>query len=194
VILKLAVAATLVVGQIPAVPAVQPANVDDAQLLRCGNRSGTVWRISGDRYITAHHVSGDLACNLDGRPIRTIMSDESRDFAVLSTARGVGREYEIDCRGFVAGQLYRAVGWAGGSDLLAMPVISTGQTWVGQIGGEPGRLRQFHHLRGGSYPGMSGGPIISREGKVVGIVNAGNSMGTVLSRPLSETALCNGGA
>jgi hypothetical protein len=39
---------------------------------------------------------------------------------------------------------------------------------------------------------MSGGPVLSREGKVVGLVNAGNPE-TLLSRPMSETPLCNGG-
>ena len=188
---RLLVAATLVVGQTPPVPMAPPAaHVDDAQLLRCDNRSGTVWRISGDRYVSAHHVTLDSACTLNGKPIRTIRSDAGLDFAVLSSSRGQGRVYEIDCNGFVPGEVYRAIGWARGTDLLALPVMSTGVSWTGPVG-EEGRLHTFHALRGVAIPGMSGGPVLSRANKVVGIVNA-SGFGMMLSRPLSETPLCSG--
>jgi hypothetical protein len=187
---QMLVAATLVVGQTPVVPAPPRANVDDAQLLVCGNRSGTVWRISGDRYVTASHVSEVSNCSLGGRPIRVIQSDVALDYAVLSSSRGEGREYEIDCGGFVAGEVYRAIGWARGTDLLALPVAATGETWAGQLGNTTGTY-SFHLLRGGAIPGMSGGPVLNRAGKVVGMVNAG-SPSTLLSRPMSETPMCDG--
>lgn len=189
-ITKLAVAAILVVGQTPVIPHIPPASLEDAQLLRCDGRSGTVWRISGDRYITAHHVSLDSACTLGDLPIRTIRSEAGLDFAVLSSNRGAGRVYEIDCRGFQAWETYRAIGWARGTDLVAMPVQSTGQSWTGPVGYE-GAHYTFHALRGIAIPGMSGGPVLSREGKVVGIVNAGGG-GLMLSRALADTPLCDG--
>jgi hypothetical protein len=187
VLTNLAVAATLVVGQIPVVPVVPPASLEDAQLLRCDGRSGTVWRVSGDRYVTADHVSEGSACTLAGLPIRTIRREEGLDFAVLSTNRGAGRVYEIDCGGFRPFEVYRAIGWARGTDLVAMPVIATGQTWTGEI---DGRASSFHALQGLAIPGMSGGPVLSRDGKVVGLVNAGGG-GLMLSRPMSETPLCD---
>ena len=190
-IMKAFAAAALVVSQIPVVPVVQPASVEDARVLRCDGYSGTVWRISGDRYITADHVSGARSCTMDGTPARVIHRDLRGDFAVISTSRGSGREYEIDCGGYAAGQFYRAIGWAGGRDLLALPVVASGSDWIGTIGNDTGQ-RRFHRLSGIVYPGMSGGPVINREGKVVGIVNAGSPFGLFLSRPLSETALCDG--
>ena len=62
---------------IPVVPVVQPASVEDARILRCGGYSGTVWRISGDRYITADHVNGDRSCTMDGTPARVIHREPS---------------------------------------------------------------------------------------------------------------------
>ena len=160
-----------------------PANVDDARLLVCGGRSGTVWRVQGDRYITAHHVSRSDTCSLDGRPIRTIQSDTFNDFAILSSNRGEGRVYEIDCGGFHEGEVYRGIGWAQGRLLLAVPLMGTGLRST-----EPG-FAGLTVLRGAVIGGMSGGPVLNMEGKVVGILNASNGYMT-LSRPLSETSLC----
>lgn len=160
-----------------------PVSIDDAVRLECVAGTGSGFRVSGDRYISAEHVTAS-GCTLAGHPMRVIYIAPGMDFTVISTTRGETAEFEIDCEGFKRGRTYLGLGWALGRSPVAMPLTATGSRYRGPD------FDGLHVLNGRSYPGQSGGPVIDAETRrVVGIVNAGDGRMT-LSRQFKDTALC----
>lgn len=143
-----------------------------------GITAGTAVQIDPGAFITAAHVVLNGTCYVQGIPIVVTTLDKDRDFATF-TSRPVPGVYSVDCSGYKREEIYLARGYAfGQAQLWAQPIASSG--WV---------LKHRTAFTGDVFPGMSGGPVITYEGKVIGIVNALNP---TLSLPLSETVVCNG--
>lgn len=165
--------------------------MDNVEQLVClddyGVKRGTGVRVDGDIVLTAYHVVSHAKCTISGSPVETIFIDELRDVAAVRTANREASTTVINCNGFKRGETYFAIGWAFGEKLVIQQVIGTGKLR------NSADFRNMAALKGSTYPGMSGGPIVDSRGLLVGIVNAGNPVGSMLSRPLSETWLCGGG-
>ncbi len=152
--------------------------------------SGIQWRKG--YIVTAHHTirreeditvvaagGKSFKANLAGR-------DPSTDIAVLK----VSEESAVpippfgDGQGLKLGHVVLALGRSRGSNLVASAGI------VGGISGEweprrGGRLDQHIRLSLELYPGFSGGPLVSAQGKVVGMNTRGLSRGRAVTIPLA---------
>lgn len=138
---------------------------------------GTAVKVGRYTYITAAHVADGRICTIGGQPVAvTVSGGEHRDFATL-TGPASNVFLPISCKGFRFGRIYLARGYAGGGyALAAQPWLATSIPW--------GRRTI---LLGEAYPGMSGGPLIDRKGRVRGVVNTRLPS---MALPLSETSLC----
>ena len=152
--------------------------------------SGIQWRKGYT--VTAHHTirreeditvvaagGESFKANLAGR-------DPSTDIAVLK----VSEENAVpippfgDGAGLKLGHVVLALGRSRGSNLVASAGL------VGGISGEweprrGGRLDQHIRLSLELYPGFSGGPLVSAQGKVVGMNTRGLSRGRAVTIPLA---------
>ena len=168
------------------------------RLVACGEATGSGALIGKGRLLTAWHVAARGSCAVDGRPARLLLKDERRDIAVLGVDLK-GPRLKVSCRGFRRGH-HLAAGYAFGSRLVLHGFEYRGE--AGAIGEEAeGKTRPrgdaFPRLDGLAFPGMSGGPVVDLEGRLVGVVNGSNVMsiphpllGSALFRPLSQTELC----
>lgn len=142
-----------------------------------GGAIGTAVKIGRHTYITAAHVVDGRECAINGAPATvTVTGVPGLDFAML-TGPASNVFLPITCKGFKFGRIYLARGYAfGGYALAAMPWLATAIPW--------GTLRM---AIGDAHPGMSGGPLLDKRGRVVGIVN---TRWPSMALPLSETGLC----
>ncbi len=174
-------------------------DVNAVKLVSCGEATGSGALIGRRRLLTAWHVAGRGGCSVDGKPARVVRRDERSDWAVLE-ADIRGPRLRVSCRGFRPGRYYLAGGHAFGARLMVQGL---------RYGGGRGRIHElkdgrpqargddFPLLDGLAFPGMSGGPVVDLEGRLVGIVNGSNVMSTphpllasALLRDLRATALC----
>lgn len=127
-----------------------------------GGSIGTAVKIGRDSYITAAHVVDKGACQIGGAPIAvTWMGRPQIDFATL-TGPASDTAMPVSCGGYRAGHIYAARGYAfGGHDLFLQPWLATTIPWANGLS----------VFLGEAYAGMSGGPLIDRQGRVRGIVN-----------------------
>jgi S1-C subfamily serine protease len=152
--------------------------------------SGIQWRKGF--IVTAHHTirreeditvvaagGKSLKANLAGR-------DPSTDLAVLKVSEESAAPIPPfgDGAGLKLGHVVLALGRSRGSNLVASAGL------VGGISGEweprrGGRLDQHIRLSLELYPGFSGGPLVSAQGKVVGINTRGLSRGRAVTIPLA---------
>lgn len=175
--------ATLLLGCAPAaagesLPSVRDGPDGAIEMVTCGRRTGTAFRIEPDRLVTAAHVTAGGDCTIAGVPVATVRKDGALDVAEL---RAADRRTFIPVRCSVTreGRLYRAIGFAGGAQRMNLPWQATGQADA------PGKAEFF----GESYPGMSGGPVLDREGRAIGIVL---QRYPARARLLASTWLCGG--
>lgn len=170
----LAVAALLLAT--PVSMAAEPFSLDESAVVYvdCGMKSGTAVRIGPTEYVTAAHVVTDDVCRVNGEVIHPRI-DGSQDFATFSGPRG--KYLKKYCRDFAKDETYLAVGYAMGAPFLtSTPLMATEM--------KSGGMRVFV---GETIPGQSGGPVIDRSGRVVGIVNM---RWPARSVPLRNTSVC----
>jgi S1-C subfamily serine protease len=152
--------------------------------------SGIQWRKGF--IVTAHHTirreeditvvaagGKSFKANLAGR-------DPSTDLAVLKVSEGSALPLPSfgDGAGVRLGHIVLALGRSRGSNLVASAGI------IGGISGEweprrGGQLDQHIRLSLELYPGFSGGPLVSAQGKVVGINTTGLSRGRAVTIPVA---------
>lgn len=150
----------------------------------CDNWRGSAFRTGPHEYLSVAHVTIGEGCTIEGEPILRVTESTDKDFTELHTSRA-GNGYAIDCKGFIPGHWYWAVGFARGAGFQTAVAIYA--TYAMADNGE----RIFIGLHT-VIPGMSGGPVIDPEtGKVVGLVNMYNpEYNLSFSRELKETSAC----
>lgn len=182
--MKWIVALATLLTAAPSVP--QEAGVyphDEAAIVRVfcqrpiGNVTGSAFKVTGNGYITAHHVVDGGVCFVAGQRITITWLDEKHDYATF-TGPSSPDTLETSCNGFGAGQTYLARGYPGGGDYnIRAPWIATLMTLNG--------FRIF--VSSDSIPGMSGGPVMDAQGRAVGIVSM---RFPARSMPLKLTGYC----
>jgi len=166
-------------------------NNDLVVQVRCGGSTGTAAWIDRNTLITAQHVTRNGACSIKGQAAATVYEEARLDFAVLRSASDAPERMRmaVSCAGFKDGARYFGVGFALGRHFVTQPF--TGTRYF-----ETRRRRDafagMSMLRGYSFRGMSGGPVVDESGNIVGIVNGGlqDGRGVMLSRSMRETYLC----
>lgn len=167
-------------------------NLDSILRVDCANKRGTAEVIAPNMVLTAEHVIGkNLSCQVGGKPAIIIHRDRELDIAVLAVDTSDLKPFQIDCGGFREGTEYLAVGYAEGTTFGFNKIIATGKRRE-VTDTEDYQKFILGELDGKIYQGMSGGPIISPEGKLVGIINMTSTKGPVkaYSRPISDMYLC----
>lgn len=146
-----------------------------------GGWTGTGVIISAINVISAHHVTDGAAICAAQQAYRLTMVRREGDFAVNSTSFPTEvQRMIVSCEGIKEGHVYLAAGYAFGGGLVVAKVVGTTM-----------RDGEFVRMQGRVYPGMSGGPVVDDEGRVVAIVNQKfNDISHANVHPLSETYLC----
>jgi len=174
-------------------------DVGAIRLVACGEATGSGALIGRRRLLTAWHVARRGGCTVDGQPARVLRQDERSDWAVLETDVA-GPRLRVSCRGFRRGRYYLAGGFAFGAKLMVQGLRyggGRGAIRALEEGRAAARGDDFPLLEGLAFPGMSGGPVVDLEGRLVGIVNGSNVMSaphplaaSALLRDLRSTELC----
>jgi hypothetical protein len=159
-----------------------PYSHDEAAIVRVfctnplGTSVGTAVKVGPGEYITAAHVVDSGQCHIGIVPIVVTHLDKLRDFATF-TGPVSAAVVRISCDGFKPGRVYEARGFAGGEFTnISFPWQAT------ELASWPWTV-----FVGEAIPGMSGGPLIDRKGRVTGVVNM---RWPARSLPLSRTGLC----
>lgn len=155
--------------------------------------SGTGFLINNRTVVTAQHVVEDMySCTIDGVALKMDQENKTLDYATLSIGTRGLESLPIRCEGFKRGENYYAIGYARGSRFTMNRLIASSR--FENATDENGQRIGTHlrELRGTAIPGMSGGPILDKDGYVVGITVAISTSGVdrVFSRELKETHLC----
>lgn len=163
----------------------------------CGqNQTGSGVVIAPDRVVTNAHVVAGV-----GQPIieapdgavaegRVVLFDPDKDLAVIATdglptpALRLGERLEVDDRGAVAGYPFGGPMVTGGASVLAVSPER-----VSDIYGTGTAVREVYSLAAVVDPGNSGGPVLSRDGRVVGIVFAESANDPELGYAVTTTEL-----
>jgi S1-C subfamily serine protease len=176
--------------------------LDSIVRIRCGNSRGTAEVINGNVLLTASHVVKGRDCVIDDgseEPARLVYDRPDMDYAILYANTGDRRRIPINCGGFITGDIYFMVGFAGGIDFVVQIAEATGEfaNRRDYKSGQP-----FHHVRtlrgvvthrASAIGGMSGGPVFNRFGEMVGIIVASPTDKTkpeAYVRELRHTFIC----
>jgi hypothetical protein len=155
----------------------------------CDTARGTAFKISTGQWISVHHVSVNGGCRINGFPIHVVHNDPSGDFSVIDFGDRSPGGLEIDCGGFQKGRWYYGLGHGWGLHMAQSKAVQhTSHPWLL----EP----HFNRLDANRFvPGMSGGPVIDDQNRVVGTVNAyAVFQRASYSRALKDSAICQDSA
>jgi S1-C subfamily serine protease len=173
--------------------------VDDGTRLTA---SGVIWREDGVIVTTSHGVERDEELSVflaDGshHPVTLVGRDDDTDIAVLRIEGATGLpvvpriETETEVR---VGSLAVAVGTPGEAGVLAtLGLVARKQET--ETAGHPEYILYTDAVL---YPGVSGGPLVDTEGRMLGLLNRlyGRGLGVALGTPLVarvvETLLTHG--
>ena len=183
--LKLLLGAALAALSLGASEPAAEAELAAIAIVRCGPAVGTAFAVAPGRIVTAAHVAANGPCAIPGRhpgapliPAPVLRQDRRLDIAELR-ADLPGAPLPIACTGLRPGQMFRAIGYAGGLRRLTSPLFATRNRDSASAG--------LVVLLGRVERGMSGGPVLDQPGRVAGIVNRHSP---ARSRSLEETFLC----
>ena len=146
-----------------------PISYNAIALITCGEYMGTAFWISPHRIITANHVSGDRSCSIGGIPLIRVRNDYMQDVAEFSGLPS--RAYiRVRCYAPRRAAVVHASGYAYGAFRHTSRLIVTDRRDDGRD--EP-IARGMVEMNGRSFPGMSGGPMMNRDGEVVALLSRG---------------------
>ncbi len=151
----------------------------------CGKALGSGSWIDGQTFLTAAHVTVNGPCSIGGMPAETVYENEDIDIAVLRPATSISERMPISCARPRRGDDYFAVGYARGRMFVIQRYVAEGIRRDG--------LATF---RGQGYQGMSGGPVVDRDGRQVAVLVKilKDGMPVMFARPLADTYLCKSGS
>lgn len=142
----------------------------------CKEGSGSATRVGPTEYISVAHVIRLTECKVNNTPITTTYINDKQDFATFTGPVGTDL-IKISCKGYRYEEGYVMRGYAYGDDTPWFePVIFITKDSDG--------LSTFV---GDAHPGMSGGPVIDRDGRTTGTVNTKDPTGSV---DLRDTIVC----
>jgi S1-C subfamily serine protease len=144
---------------------------------RHGSASGVVWAADG-LIVTANHVltrDDDIGVSVgDGKSNQATLvgRDPTTDLALLRIdTKELTPPAWVGAEDLRVGHLVLAIGRPGKTVRATLGIISAlGDAWRTPVGGSIERYVQTDAL---SSPGFSGGPLVTAEGKVVGINTSG---------------------
>lgn len=150
----------------------------------CAKSKGTAFRIGKNEMLSVAHVTSNTGCTIDGIGFNA-KNDGDKDFSILDYPVAKLDGFKINCDGFIPGEWYFAVGYAGGHPWQTMVRILATYVKTGDglrvLLGSPTVI-----------PGMSGGPVLNKRGEVVGTINKYSRIAPLsLSRALRDTEVCN---
>ena len=178
--LALVASALCCVSASEAPPAPQFVQYPQISRVECTEGMGTAFR-AGGKWLSVDHVTHLSNCRVEGRPIAA-KGDPLLDFSVIGPA--IPKGFPINCEGFRNGEPYYAIGFANGLPVQRLVILKgTGEH------DNNGMAVLFGVEK--LIPGMSGGPILNKEGEVVGTNNMFHRwLPLSLSRELKDTSVC----
>ena len=175
-------------------------NLGNVKFIACKTENGKIHFGSGviigkNRIITANHVIYNAKkCMVDNHEVSIVSQYPEMDFAVLSVDLGENPAITpISCDGFKNGETYFSLGFSYAAD-FAMTKLKATENFMDAAEKPESYPFPTNHLQilsGLAFSGMSGGPIIDMDGRIVGITNMSNEGSMVASRSLDETPLCS---
>jgi S1-C subfamily serine protease len=104
----------------------------------------------------------------------TVWFDPDLDFAVLKASDLGGKPLKVNADKIPPGTPAAVLGYPGGGDFKAKPATVTNQILARgrDIYGQDRTLRNIYELRADVEQGNSGGPLIAKDGSVIGVVFA----------------------
>lgn len=163
------------------------ANYPQVKKVMCDHSSGTAFRVEGNLWVSAAHVTDDSGCRIDGLLINATAEPEL-DLSTAPAPPSDVRGFKVNCNGFKPGRWVFAIGHARGWSWQTM--IMSLATFQKDLAGKRAIFGLPAYI-----PGMSGGPVLNEDGTVAGVVNA-YVPGTPwsLSRELKDSSICKNSA
>jgi len=171
-------------------------DLKSVKLIFCGTNVGTAVVIDERTLLTANHVTeGNLACidDVTGKVGTVSLRDSNNDIStIVFTPKTFPKEHQlkISCKGFNKNEVYYAVGWERGTDLVVNRLKATGSfRTLGTT--ENSEFEHVSVLIGRMVKGMSGGPVVDQDGKMVGMNTATDNIATAFSKAMRDTVFCH---
>ena len=155
-----------------------------------GTEAGSGFAVGDDLVVTAGHVvegASTVTVELDGRALEgTVLGADGtgRDVAVVRV-RGLGASgAPVDTRPLAGGAPVAAAGHPQGGPRQALAGAVVGYVDDGPLAADGGRVLTVSIA---FAPGMSGGPVVDPEGRVVGVaIGVERNSGTGIAVPATE--------
>lgn len=160
---------------------------------------GTAFYIGNRVFLTAYHVMNEDRICVDSASLtrmELVKTDEANDLSVItfrSNQKIMDDGFKVNCKGFKKGQVYLTMGYAGGQVFIINKLVDTGKVTKKDLVINDTNMGGMRELDGLLVQGMSGGPVVDLDGKVVGINNVTGYFGSkTYSYELKNTSICNG--
>lgn len=124
--------------------------------------------------LTANHCLQSNSLSFDGFPGRLIKNDEYLDLALVNVSEELKPSLTLRDEEVVEGEGLTGIGYGYGWEI---PLVIAEKVVIPNYAVDPGSPTGII-VQGGYIGGMSGGPVIDKDGQVVGIIQrAVNSIG-----------------
>jgi|SRR5690606_22318024 len=158
------------------------AAISSVLAVACGPDTSSATYLDGSLLVTAAHAVSDGVCRVDGRLIPKTYSSRLDDVVYGEMSLPGVKAMPYSCEPMTPGEVYVMIGHA--------------RSVEGEVSDRYANIRSpaLAHMRivtGLADPGMSGGPVVSKDGVVFGVVSARNvQMGVTFVKELRDTPIC----